>query len=109
ELIWGPEYLIADLARHITLMPGDLVFTGTPCHSRSVVPGDEVSLSISQLGILTVTVTARPAPRAEVGHAPQDSEEARRVALGNDERVPEALREGLQRARAKRCSQEGQA
>jgi hypothetical protein len=44
-----------------------------------------------------------------VGHAPQDSEEARRVALGNDERVPEALREGLQRARAKRCPPEGQA
>ena len=41
--------LIADLARHITLMPGDLVLTGTH-HSRSVVPGDEVSLSISQLG-----------------------------------------------------------
>ncbi|MFZ8891350.1 MAG: fumarylacetoacetate hydrolase family protein [Pseudomonadales bacterium] len=109
ELIWGPEYLIADLARHITLMPGDLVLTGTPCHSRSVAPGDEISLSISQLGTLTVTVTARPAPRAEAGHLPQDSEEARRVALGNDARVPDALREALQRARAKRRSPGGQA
>lgn len=106
ELIWGPDYLIADLARHITLMPGDLVLTGTPCHSRSVYPGDEVSLTISGLGTLDVRITRRPAPRAEQGHPPQDSEEARRVALGNDERVPEALRQGLQRARQGRRSKE---
>ena len=42
-------------------------------------PGDEVSLSISQLGILTVTVTPGPAPRAKV---------AMRRRFGGARRVP---------------------
>ena len=36
EMIWGPHYMVADNARHITLVPGDVILTGTPCHSRSV-------------------------------------------------------------------------
>lgn len=28
EVIFGIDYLVADLARHITLMPGDLILTG---------------------------------------------------------------------------------
>ena len=41
ELLWGPDYMIADLARHITLMPGDIVLTGPPAIPvlwRSVTP-----------------------------------------------------------------------
>ena len=36
-----------------------------------------------------------------VGHAPTDSPEVRRVALGFDERVPEQLMTNLQQARNK--------
>lgn len=102
ETIWGPHYVIADIARHITLVPGDVILMGTPCHSRSVDPGDVVECEITGLGRLTGTVTAIDAPRASalgVGHAPTDSPEVRRVALGFDERVPEHLKENLRLAR----------
>jgi len=103
EMIWGPHYMVADVARHITLMPGDLLLTGTPCHSRSVGPGDLVEVEITGLGRLAARVTEGLVPRASllgVGHEPTDSPEVRRVALGFDERVPQHLRDGLARARA---------
>ncbi len=102
ETIWGPHYLIADIARHITLLPGDVILTGTPCHSRSVDAGDVVECEITGLGRLSGTVAAVDPPRAAalgVGHAPADSPEVRRVALGVDERVPAHLKENLRRAK----------
>jgi 5-oxopent-3-ene-1,2,5-tricarboxylate decarboxylase/2-hydroxyhepta-2,4-diene-1,7-dioate isomerase len=101
ELIWGPHYMIADIARHITLVPGDVVLTGTPCHSRSLDPGDLIEVEITNIGRLASRVVAGPAPRAAargVGHAPTDSAEVRRVALGTDERVPERFRAAYRRA-----------
>lgn len=105
ETIWGPHYVIADIARHITLVAGDVILMGTPCHSRSVDAGDVVECEITGLGRLAGTVTAVAAPRASalgVGHAPTDTPEVRRVALGFDERVPEHLKENLRTAQATR-------
>ena len=98
ETIWGPHYVIADLARHITLAAGDVILMGTPCHSRSVDPGQVVECEITGIGRVAGTVVAVDAPRAAalgVGHAPTDSPEVRRVALGFDERVPEYLKQNL--------------
>ncbi|MDP3520093.1 MAG: fumarylacetoacetate hydrolase family protein [Hydrogenophaga sp.] len=98
EIIWGPHYVIADIARHITLLPGDVILMGTPCHSRSVDPGQVVECEITGLGRVSGTVTAVAAPRAAalgVGHAPTDSPEVRRVALGFDERVPDTFKNNL--------------
>jgi 5-oxopent-3-ene-1,2,5-tricarboxylate decarboxylase / 2-hydroxyhepta-2,4-diene-1,7-dioate isomerase len=102
ETIWGPHYVIADLARHITLVAGDVILMGTPCHSRSVDPGQVVECEITGIGRILGTVTAVDAPRASalgVGHPPTDSSEVRRVALGFDERVPERLKQNLLRAK----------
>jgi len=104
ETIWGPHYVIADLARHITLVPGDVILMGTPCHSRSVDPGHEVACEITGIGRVAGTVVAIEAPRAAalgVGHAPTDTPEVRRVALGFDERVPEHLKDNLRQARSR--------
>ena len=101
EMIWGPHYMVADIARHITLMPGDVVLTGTPCHSRSVDVGDLVEVEITGLGRLASRVVAGPVPRAAalgVGHMPTDSPEVRRVALGFDERVPQHFRDSYRAA-----------
>lgn len=92
EMIFGIDYLIADLARHITLMPGDVVLTGTPANSRPLAEGDLIEVEIDGLGRLANRVVAAPAPRAEVGFQPADSEEVRRVALGNDERLPDRIK-----------------
>lgn len=103
ETIWGPHYVIADIARHITLVPGDVILMGTPCHSRSVDAGQVVACEITGLGRVEGTVTAIDPPRAAalgVGHMPTDTPEVRRVALGFDERVPEHLKENLRKAKA---------
>jgi 5-oxopent-3-ene-1,2,5-tricarboxylate decarboxylase/2-hydroxyhepta-2,4-diene-1,7-dioate isomerase len=102
ETIWGPHYVIADLARHITLLPGDVILMGTPCHSRSVDPGQVVECEITGIGRIRGMVVAVDAPRAAalgVGHAPTDSPEVRRVALGFDERVPDHLKQNLRLSR----------
>jgi len=104
EMIWGPHYMVADIARHVTLLPGDLILTGTPCHSRSLDVGDIIEVEISGIGRLGSRVVAGPVPRAAllgVGHQPTDSAEVRRVALGCDERVPERFKEAYRRVRSK--------
>ncbi|MDB5678283.1 fumarylacetoacetate hydrolase family protein [Sphingomonas bacterium] len=99
ETIWGVDYLIADLARYITLMPGDIISTGTPAHSRSLDPGDVIEVEISNIGRLKNTVIAGPLLRASgIGHPPMDTPEVRRVALGCDERVREDLKANYQLA-----------
>jgi len=90
EMIWGPDYMIADIARYITLLPGDVILTGTPAHSRSLDPGDVIEVEITNIGRLRNHVVSGPRPRADgVGHPPMDTPEVRRVALGFDERVRE--------------------
>jgi len=85
EMTWDMHYLIADLARTITLLPGDLIFSGTPANSRPVQPGDEVTVEVEGLGELTNTVIAGPtAIREDVGAQPSNSEEVRSTALGGD-------------------------
>ncbi len=102
ETIWGPHYVIADIARHITFLPGDVILMGTPCHSRNIDAGHTVECEITGIGRLSGSVVAIDPPRASalgVGHAPTDSAEVRRVACGFDERVPEHLKKNLQAAR----------
>jgi 5-oxopent-3-ene-1,2,5-tricarboxylate decarboxylase/2-hydroxyhepta-2,4-diene-1,7-dioate isomerase len=104
ETIWGPHYVISDIARHITLVAGDVILMGTPCHSRSVDAGDHVECEVTGIGRVAGTVTAIDAPRASalgVGHQPTDSVEVQRVALGFDERVPARFKENLRLAHLK--------
>jgi len=85
EMEWDMHYLVADLARTITLVPGDLVLSGTPANSRPVVPGDVVTVEVEGLGALTNTIVAGPAPvRSDVGAQPSDSEEVVSTAMGGD-------------------------
>lgn len=100
EMVWGPDYMIADIARYITLLPGDIVLTGTPAHSRSLDPGDTIEVEITNLGRLRSHVVSGPKPRADgVGHPPMDTPEVRRVALGFDERVRQDFRDNYRRER----------
>ena len=84
EMVWGIDYLLADLSRHITLLPGDVVLTGTPWNSRPMAPGDVVEVEVDGLGRLTNTVVEGPAPGHAVGHQPASSKAVRAVALGKD-------------------------
>jgi len=84
EMTFGIDYQLSDLCRHITLMPGDIVLTGTPANSRPMQPGDVVEVEVTGLGRLTNTVQDVPAPAHQVGHNPTDTDAVRRVALGGD-------------------------
>ena len=71
EMEWDMHYLVADIARTITLVPGDLLFTGTPANSRPVEPGDVVEVEVEGLGRLTNHVVEGPTPiRPDVGAQP---------------------------------------
>ncbi|MBI5088549.1 MAG: fumarylacetoacetate hydrolase family protein [Actinobacteria bacterium] len=85
EMTWDMHYLVADLARTITLLPGDMIFSGTPANSRPVQPGDVVTVAVEGLGALTNTVVTGPTPIADGwGAQPTESEEVRSTALGGD-------------------------
>jgi len=85
EMTWDMHYLVADLARTITLVPGDMVFSGTPANSRPVQPGDVVTAEVEGLGALTNTIVAGPTPiRDDCGAQPTESEEVLSTALGGD-------------------------
>ncbi len=85
EMEWDMGYLVADLARTITLLPGDVILTGTPAGSRPVEPGDVVTVVVEGLGELTNTIVDGPAGiDSTVGAQPSDSEEVVSTALGGD-------------------------
>ena len=61
DMIFSTAKIIADLSHHFTLMPGDLIFTGTPqgvMHGYPadkknwLKPGDRVEVEIEGIGIL---------------------------------------------------------
>jgi acylpyruvate hydrolase len=61
NLIFGPADLIAWLSRTITLLPGDIIATGTPAgvgaaHGRFLRDGDTVEVEIDGLGTLVSPV-----------------------------------------------------
>jgi 5-oxopent-3-ene-1,2,5-tricarboxylate decarboxylase / 2-hydroxyhepta-2,4-diene-1,7-dioate isomerase len=85
EMQWDMAYLVADLARTITLEPGDVILSGTPASSRPVRPGDVVEVEVEGLGTLRNTIVAGPTPiRDDVGAQPTASEEVLSTALGGD-------------------------
>ncbi len=85
EMEWDMHYLVADIARTITLYPGDVLLSGTPANSRPVQPGDVVEVSVEGLGTLTNHIVTGPTPiRADVGAQPTSSEEVVSTAFGGD-------------------------
>jgi 5-oxopent-3-ene-1,2,5-tricarboxylate decarboxylase/2-hydroxyhepta-2,4-diene-1,7-dioate isomerase len=87
EMVWGIDELLADLTRHITLRPGDIVLTGTPWHSRPVFPGDIVDVEVDGIGRLSNTVVEAPAPLEGRGYRATITKTSLGVALGSDYHV----------------------
>jgi 2-keto-4-pentenoate hydratase/2-oxohepta-3-ene-1,7-dioic acid hydratase in catechol pathway len=64
-MVFGVAALVAYISQYMTLMPGDVITTGTPpgvgmARNPRVFlkPGDELRLSVSGLGEQRVTVVA---------------------------------------------------
>ena len=58
EMLFSPAALIAFVSRSITLLPGDVLLTGTPPGVGPIRPGDRVEVEVAGVGILANTVTA---------------------------------------------------
>ncbi len=85
EMEWDMNYLVADIARSITLEPGDVLLSGTPANSRTVYPGDVVEVEVEGLGTLSNTIVSGPVPVADgYGAQPSESEEVLSTAQGGD-------------------------
>jgi fumarylpyruvate hydrolase len=60
ELLWPVRDLIAMLSRSVTLLPGDLIYSGTPAGVGPLVPGAVVSGGVAGIGRFSMTVGDRP-------------------------------------------------
>ncbi len=53
NMIHKPAKVVSYLSRYFTLMPGDMIFMGTPGRTSSLENGDVVSVTIDGIGTLT--------------------------------------------------------
>lgn len=58
DLIFSIDEIVSYVSRYVTLMPGDVIFTGTPGSTASMRPGDVVEVEVAGVGILRNTVVA---------------------------------------------------
>lgn len=58
DLVWSPVDLVEDLSRYYHLMPGDLIYTGTPAGVGPVVSGDTIVGTVDGLPEVRLTVGA---------------------------------------------------
>lgn len=85
DMEWDMHYLVADIARTITLEPGDVLLSGTPANSRPVQPGDLVEVEVEGLGRLANRIVQGSVPvRDDCGAQPSASEEVISTAMGGD-------------------------
>ena len=66
DMLFSPEYLVAYISQAITLLPGDVVLTGTPEGVGPVGVGDRIRIEIEGIGSLENTVRAKAKSKAPV-------------------------------------------
>lgn len=58
DLVWSVPELISHLSRFYHLVPGDLIFTGTPAGVGPLSPGDRITGEIDVLQPVTISIGA---------------------------------------------------
>ena len=53
QMTFPVDYLVRYISRHMTLIPGDIIATGTPSGVGPLKPGDTVTVEIEGIGTLT--------------------------------------------------------
>jgi 2-keto-4-pentenoate hydratase/2-oxohepta-3-ene-1,7-dioic acid hydratase in catechol pathway len=59
ELVFSPDQILSYCSRYVTLLPGDVIFTGTPGKTQRISPGDTVEIEIEGIGTLRNKVAQR--------------------------------------------------
>ena len=58
-MVFSPAFLVPFISRMMTLLPGDLILTGTPAGIGPLAAGDVVEVEIERIGILQNRVAGR--------------------------------------------------
>lgn len=59
HMIHKPSKVVSYLSQYFTLMPGDLIFMGTPGRTEALKNGDRVSVSIERVGMVENEVSSK--------------------------------------------------
>ena len=59
DLIFGVAEIVSYISRYVTLMPGDVIYTGTPGTTKAINPGDVVEVELEGVGVLRNPVIRR--------------------------------------------------
>jgi 2-keto-4-pentenoate hydratase/2-oxohepta-3-ene-1,7-dioic acid hydratase in catechol pathway len=52
ELLFSPQDIVSYCSRYVTLLPGDVIFTGTPGKTQRIHRGDTIEVTIEGVGTL---------------------------------------------------------
>jgi len=58
DLIFKCDFLVSFISQIMTLLPGDVISTGTPPGVGQIQPGDVIEIEIEKIGVLINTVAA---------------------------------------------------
>ena len=58
DLLFDVEDIVSYISQFVTLMPGDVIYTGTPGATSAMKPGDVVEIEIEGIGILRNKIAA---------------------------------------------------
>jgi regulator of RNase E activity RraA len=91
ELIFSFGQLVADLSRFMTLLPGDIILTGTPAGNGVDSPGDTVEVILEGAGSVVSTIVESSSAIEPYGAMPKATPEARAFANGANAPRPAVL------------------
>ncbi|UCD30606.1 MAG: fumarylacetoacetate hydrolase family protein [Planctomycetota bacterium] len=60
DMIFNVSEIVSWISRHVTLEPGDLIYTGTPGKTPAIKPGDLLEIELEGVGVLKNPVVAEP-------------------------------------------------
>jgi 2-keto-4-pentenoate hydratase/2-oxohepta-3-ene-1,7-dioic acid hydratase in catechol pathway len=58
-MVFSPDFLVSYISQVMTLLPGDIILTGTPMGVGALQIGDRIRVEIEGIGRLENTVTVR--------------------------------------------------
>lgn len=59
DLVFGVHAIVSYVSRYVTLLPGDVIYTGTPGSTAAMQPGDIVEVEVQGVGVLRNRVARR--------------------------------------------------
>ena len=71
QMVFSPWFLVGYVSRMMTLLPGDLILTGTPAGIGPLSPGDVVEVEIEGIGVLKNCVSATEGHGSSPGDLPR--------------------------------------